>query len=124
MLQGTIGNQATLRYLTQRLSNLPAKGPAERHEHKAAPENMTAREAPRGASWDFSKIPLFPSDRTTRSQGSSPLPSIIQPKLVAAELDDPLEHEADRISALVASDSPQLQRKCSVCQGRRGTAAP
>jgi hypothetical protein len=37
MLQGTIGNQATLRYLMHRLSNLPAKGPAERHEQEAAP---------------------------------------------------------------------------------------
>src|SRR3954471_12163204 len=72
MLQGTIGNQATLRYPTHRLSNLPAKGPAERHEQEAAPENMTAREAPRGSSWDFSKIPVFPPDRADRPQPSSP----------------------------------------------------
>ena len=40
MLQETIGNQATLRYLTHRLSDLPAKGPTERHEQEAASENM------------------------------------------------------------------------------------
>ena len=32
------------------------------------PQNMTAREAPRGVSRDFSKIPLFPPDRPQRSQ--------------------------------------------------------
>ena len=96
MLQGTIGNQATLRYLTQRLSNLPAKGPAERHEQEAAPENMKAREASRGASWDFSKIPLFPPERASRIRGLPPQPSSIQPQLGLGPVNDPLEHEADR----------------------------
>src|SRR5215469_10391112 len=63
MLQGSIGNQAMLRHLTQRLSNLPAKGPAEWHEQEAAPENMTARKPPRGPSSNFSKIPVFPPVR-------------------------------------------------------------
>src|SRR3954469_13617390 len=63
MLQGTIGNQAMLRYLTHWLSNLPAKGPAERHEQEATSENMATREAARGPSWDFSKIPVFPPER-------------------------------------------------------------
>ncbi len=71
MLQGPIGNQAMLRYLTQRLSNVPAKGLAERHEQEAAPENMTAREPPRGPSWDFSKIPLFPPERADQLNARS-----------------------------------------------------
>ncbi len=71
MLQGTIGNQATLRYLTHRLSNLPAN--SERHEQDAAPENMTVRGAPRGPSWNFSKVPIFPPGRADRSQPLSPL---------------------------------------------------
>src|ERR1700746_2348933 len=70
MLQGSIGNQAMLRYLTQWLSNLPAKGPAEWHEQEAAPENMTAREPPRGPSSDFSKVPVFPPVRADRPQPS------------------------------------------------------
>ena len=101
MLQRTIGNQATLRYLTQRLSNLPAKEPAERHEQDTASENMIAREAPRGPAWDFSKIPLFPPDRADQSQPSlaaTPLPGAIQAKLQVGSVDDPLEHEADRVA--------------------------
>src|SRR4051812_8882611 len=87
MLQRTIGNQATLRYLTQRLFNLPSKGPVERHEQEAAPENMMAPEAPRGTSWNFSKIPLFPPDRPNGHRAGPlatvPLPlSMLQPKLV------------------------------------------
>src|SRR4051812_3520366 len=102
VLQGAIGNQATLRYLTQRLSNLPAKGPAERHEQEAAQENMTAREAPRGPSWDFSKIPVFSPDLVDRPQppsllAATPLPGAIQAKLVAGQANDPLEHEADPV---------------------------
>jgi len=68
MLQRSIGNQAMLRYLTQRCSNLPAN--TERHGQEAAPENITAREAPRSVSWDFSKIPIFPPDRASRPQFS------------------------------------------------------
>jgi hypothetical protein len=131
MLQGTIGNQALLRYLTQRLSNLPAKGPAEQHEQEAAPENMTAREASRGPSWDFSKIPVFPLDRSDRPQPSSPLaatplPGAIQAKLAVGQVNDPLEHEADRVADQVmrmsdpapsiATEPPQINRKCTACE--------
>jgi hypothetical protein len=35
-------------------------------------ENITAREAPRGPSWDFSKIPVFPPGRVDRSQPACP----------------------------------------------------
>ena len=69
MLQGTIGNQAMLRYLTQRLSNPPAKGPAERHVQEASGEHDSPR-GTAGPSWDFSKIPVFPSDRADRPQPS------------------------------------------------------
>src|SRR5215472_8256422 len=71
MLPGTIGNQATLRYLTQRLSNLPAEEPAGRHEQESARENMTARATSRGPSWDFSKIPLFPPERADQPNAQS-----------------------------------------------------
>lgn len=141
MLQRTIGNQATLRYLTHRLSNLPSKGPAERHEQEATPENMTAREAPRGTAWDFSKIPVVAPDRANRPRARSslsplPLPGTIQPKLVVGEVNDPLEREADRVAdhvmrgaeagpALVAE--PRVSRTCAACEAEetaRRTAAP
>lgn len=126
MLQRTIGNQATLRYLTQRLSNLPTKGPAEQHEQEAAPENMTARETRRGLSWDFSKVPVFAPDRAYRPHPSSPLaatplPGAIQAKLAIGQVDDPLEHEADRVADRVmrmsiATAPPEINRKCTACK--------
>ena len=123
MLQWTIGNQATLRYLTHR--------PAERHEQEAAPENLTTREAPRGPSWDFSKIPVFPPDRAFQPHPSSPvtprpLPGAIQAKLAVGQLNDPLEHEADRVADQVmrmpdpahslSPAPPQVSRKCAECE--------
>ena len=130
-LQRTIGNQATLRYLTQRLSDPPVKGPAERHEQEVALEDMTGREAPRGPSWDFSKIPVFPPDRAFQPHPSSPvtprpLPGAIQAKLAVGQLNDPLEHEADRVAdqvmrmpgaqPSVAPVPSQLSRKCAACE--------
>jgi hypothetical protein len=68
-LQGTIGNQSTLRYLTQRLSNPPAEARGEHHPTEAA---RVTKEAP-SIGWDFSKIPVFAPDRANRPQASSPL---------------------------------------------------
>ena len=112
-LQRTIGNQATLRLLAQQTSR----------QQGSATENTMTGETPRGASWDFSKIPLFPPDR----QGSSPQPSIIQRKLVVGQANDPLEHEADRVADQVmrmpaapeiepAAAPPQISRKCAACE--------
>ena len=95
---------------------------------EVAPENATAREAP---SWDFGKLPLFPPDRAYRPQPSSPLattplPGIIQAKLAVGRVNDPLEHEADRVadhvmrmpdpSFPISSVSPQISRKCAACE--------
>jgi hypothetical protein len=120
MLRGTIGNQATLRYLTHRHDNLPAKGPAERDEQEAVPENMAAGEAPRGPSWDFSKLPVFPPD---------------QAELAVGRVNDPLEHEADRVADLVmrmpdpvpsiAIAPPQIKRNSTAREeGEKGTLQP
>ena len=57
-LQRTIGNQATSRYLTNRLSNSTAKD-IEQHETGVG---RAVREVP-SPSWDFSKIPTFAPDR-------------------------------------------------------------
>jgi len=128
MLQRTIGNQATLRYLTHRLSNPPAKAPGEHHPTEAA---EVARETPR-AAWDFSKIPLFPPDQPNRPQvrssvsAPSPLAGVIQPKLALGEVNDPLEREADRVAdqvmrmpapgVSVEAVPPKISRKCAACE--------
>jgi hypothetical protein len=120
-LQRSIGNQATPRYLTNRLSNSTAK----KIEEYGPEVSRAVREAP-GPSWDFSKIPVFPPDQPNRSQASYPLPGIIQPKLAIGEVSDPLEHEADRVADQVMrmpapdiaiSSAPlQVSRKCAACE--------
>jgi hypothetical protein len=102
MLPQSIGNQATLRLLSRQVSSLTGNEPGGEHNQGAVPEIKTARDAP-VASWDFSRIPIFPPDRTNRSQARSVLtaPSqlgTLQPKLVVGAVDDPFEHEADRIA--------------------------
>lgn len=116
-LQRAIGNQATLRLQAQQTSR----------QQGCAAENSMAGKTSRGASWDFSKIPLFPPDRPRR--GSSPQPGIIQRKLVVGQPDDPLEHEADRVADQVmrmpdpeigpAAASPQISPKCAACEAEK-----
>ena len=119
-LQRTIGNQATLRLLAQQTPRPAARDPGGDYQQGGATENTV------GASWDFSKIPLFSSDRASRSRGSSQQPGIIQRKLVVGQANDPLEHEGDRVAEQVVQMStpplttitapPQISRKCSTCE--------
>jgi hypothetical protein len=116
MHQATIGNQATLRFLTQRLSYSAAKAPGEHHPMEVAKVNGDAPN--RGG--DFSKIPVLAPDRRSRTQPSSPLdaspiPDAIQAKLIVGEVNDRLEHEADRVA-------DQLMRMPAASAGTR--AAP
>ena len=72
-------------------------------EQAADPESLTARGATCAPSWDLSKIPVFPPDRASRPQASSPVtvpppPGTVQPKLIVGHVNDPLEHEADRVA--------------------------
>ena len=95
------------------------------HEREIVRESLTDLPTPRRLAWDFGKIPLFPPDQTSRSQASYPLPGIIQPKLVVGAVNDPLEHEADRVAdevmrmpdpdVSVAAAPPQVSRKCAAC---------
>ena len=113
-LQHTIWNQATLRLPAQQTSR----------QQGGATENTMTGEPSRGASWDFSKIPLFRPARAGR--GSSPQPSVIQRKLVVGQPNDPLEHEADSVAGQVmrmpaseikpAAAPPQVSRKCAACE--------
>ena len=90
-----------------------------------------ARGATPGSSWNFSKIPVFSPDRATEPQASSalaarPLPGAIQAKLVVGQVNDPLEHEADRIAdQVMRMPAPgvsveavplQISRKCAACE--------
>jgi hypothetical protein len=128
MLQRTIGNQAMLRLLAHRAGSLTWNESSDQHEQGA--EGLARKAAPL-ASWDFSKIPVFPPDQPNRPQAPSPLaqpplPGAVHTKLVIGRVDDPLEHEADHIAdqvmrtpgpeMCVAAASPQLSRKCAICE--------
>jgi Domain of unknown function (DUF4157)/Protein-glutamine gamma-glutamyltransferase len=121
-LQRARGNQATLRLLAQQA------------KHEISPEQMPAREAPHGVTGDFSKTPVFPFVRASQFPpslplASTPLPGGIQAKLSIGSVDDPLEHEADRVadhvmrmpSPDVAGSrrqvvGPVVQRSCAHCE--------
>jgi hypothetical protein len=115
MLQRSIGNQATLRILAQRAGRLAGNERSDQHEQEVDTASLPTRGATPGLSWDFSRVPLFP-----------PEAGIIQPKLVVGQVDDPLEHEADRVADQVmrmpdpefsmAAALPQLSRKCAACE--------
>ena len=74
-----------------------------------------------GPRWDFSKIPAYGP-----GQSPSPPPLPLQRKLAVGSVDDPLEHEADRVADQVmrmpdwgvatASAPPQVSRRCDACE--------
>jgi hypothetical protein len=94
-----------------------------------------------GVLCDFSKIGLHAPDWASRPQATSAngnflAPSVIQPKLAVGRVDDPLEHQADRVADQVvrmvspttpangsitrAPDSADVHRKCSECEEKTG----
>ena len=103
MLQRGIGNQSTLRLLAQMASRPVGKELDGDREYEA-----------------------LPPEWASRAQGSSPQPSVIQAKLSIGPVDDPLEHEADRVADQVmrmpdpettVSAAPlQISRKCEACE--------
>lgn len=121
----------------------PHRGP---HEQEADPASLTARGATPGVSWDFSKIPIFASNRADRLQ--TPLADLaprlfspIQAKLKVGAVDDPLEHEADRVADQImltpapgvsttirrlrsAASAPRARRRSGFRKGRTGHSPP
>jgi Domain of unknown function (DUF4157) len=93
----TIGNQSKFRRLAQTVWSATEKEPGTGSGQSAGREDVTAREAPAGAAWDFSKISISPAERADRPRLPSPLAGTRR-KLVVGRVDDPLEHEADRIA--------------------------
>jgi hypothetical protein len=107
-LQLSIGNQAVLRMVRQQSAerSLPACS---------------------GTSWDFSLIPIYPPERGVAADrpSVSAAPPPIQPKLEIGAVDDPLEHEADRVAdhvmrmpdrgVAVSSAPAQASRQCAPC---------
>lgn len=89
--------------------------------------NRCSTERPRRLDWSLSGISLLSPDAPPSVLPLSGLPArTLQPKLAIGSVDDPLEHEADRVadqvmrmpdSALsISPGSPQLSRKCAECE--------
>lgn len=125
MLQRSIGNQAMLRLMAQQASETRNE-PGAQVKDSGAARTAAQTAAP---SWDFSKIPVFSPGREQPSQMPPhfPAPRLpIQAKLKVGAVNDPLEHEADRVAdqvmrmpaleAAVTSAPPQVSRKCDACE--------
>lgn len=86
----------------QRSTDVARRGPGflERRDSQQEEVGLSAQDARQRASWDFGKIPLFPPGSGKRFQTVPPFPSrsLIQAKLKVGAVNDPLEHEADRVA--------------------------
>ena len=100
--------------------------PAPQRTTQPSP-SLATRRAISGVPWDFSTIPTYPAEHANRRQAPF---SLVQPKLTIGSVDDPLEHEADRIAdqvmrmpgptngALTVHEAPGagMQRACAKCE--------
>lgn len=87
--------------------------PVARQVTRPAQDTAGARTSPRPESaplWNFSEIPLFPSN--------------LQRKLVIGRADDPLEHEADRVSGQVMRMPEPGPSTSAVPVAKAGAAPP
>jgi hypothetical protein len=93
-----------------------ARKPPENASPGAAQAQYSAAPSSGIASWDFARIPIDPPERR----------ETVQPKLEIGAVDDPLEHEADRVAdrvlratnakVSVTRSAPQVSRKCAECE--------
>jgi hypothetical protein len=93
---------------------------ARAHDNADNAARIAGREAT--PSWDFSKVPVFSSSHVERPQQPpllpAPRPGPIQAKLKVGAVNDPLEHEADRVADQVLTGEayselrtpPRIQR--------------
>ena len=126
MRQRSIGNQAMLRlFRRQGLIENKHGDPGQ----DIGPESVSAEGGSRGLAWDFSKIPPFPPERMSgefQSPSQFPAPRLsgppIQAKLKVGAIDDPLEHEADRVAdQVMRMPAPGVSAETSA---RNETALP
>jgi hypothetical protein len=116
MVLPSIGNQAAPPLLSQHGFSCRGKETELDHERQAEP--TIDQKAPRGLDWSLSRISIFPPDASFRFPTG-----VLQPKLGLGSVDDPLEHEADRLAHQVmqmpdptlslSSGSLQSSRKCT-----------
>jgi hypothetical protein len=138
-------NQATLRMLAarapvtvrrngiarpaSRLTGGPESEVTGAYSQEADPatdQNFASGRSPAQATrFAFGKIAIFPKDQPQSRSGALRLPEQLQRKLVVGHVNDPLEHEADRVAdtvlgmpvdgVKVSAAPPQISRKCAAC---------
>jgi hypothetical protein len=100
--RSTIGDRAV-----QVLNSRRTESEPKRQNEKQVDQTSAALGTTSDLSWDFSKTPIYPPDRPDgRQTGLPPATSVIQTKLEVGAVNDPLEHEADRIADQVLMRSP------------------
>jgi hypothetical protein len=118
MLQRTIGNQATLRLLSQRDRSPSGDG------RSGKPDQEVANAFPKASrgSWDFANIPMFSPRQVEYFHSNSSIPASPFQSAI------PNKHEADRIPHdMAASDdttlidqhgatAPQKAGRCAACE--------
>src|SRR5687767_11611674 len=80
----------------QRVESLTASTPAQHQSQETDGQQRASSEITRSVSWDFSKVPVFAPNRPSHFQVGPP--RLLQRKLAIGHVNDPLEHEADRVS--------------------------
>jgi hypothetical protein len=98
-----------------------------RSEQKPGRAPATAHAAASAAPWRFSEIPVFAPTRANSQSSLSP-PRFMQRKIAVGQINDPLEHEADRVADQVMHAEPTgtnvLQAKPAHQSGTGGSEAP
>jgi hypothetical protein len=96
--EATEGSASTL---VRRDSTRPGNRRDSGEEQECVGGNTPIETAPRGVSWDFSKVRLSPLERASQAQPlsvRSAQPGLMQPKLAIGSVNDPLEREADAVA--------------------------
>jgi hypothetical protein len=134
MLQRSIGNQATLRVLSQPALRPAPNAAGERHDQETGSMPITQSEVAPGASWNFAPDPTVVS-RACLCAGNGQNPGRpMQTSLKISQPEDSSELEADRVADEVMralSPPPPVQRhsvpgaaqrKCESCARAEQTA--
>src|SRR5262245_57192036 len=92
-----LSNQPTLRYWSQRVESRTGSTSGDQQTQETDRWRAASLEVKPSASSGFSKIPVFAPDHP--SQHHQTVSPLIQPKLTIGQVNEPLEHEADRIAS-------------------------
>jgi Domain of unknown function (DUF4157) len=100
--QSAIGDRATSRLLLRRPEKSREDERYDDTDREADRADTAGGSAAPGVSFDFGRVRLLPSERSgetdARSAGAGPAPRFLQAALAVGQVNDPLEHEADRIA--------------------------